>query len=593
MSSFYDTKIMAQKPAESNTETDLNKAIEGIDLEGLEPNVRVLFRLLLNKIEELEKTVKELRVENQKLRDENNRLKGEQGKPNIRPQTKAQDISSENERKTLKQEKTRKSKAKNHKIKIDRTERCKVDKTKLPADALFKGCRSVIVQDIIIQTDNIEFQKEIYYSPSLNKTFMGKVPKGYEGGFGPGVKAYILSSHYESNMTESAIVNTLETHGTSISACTVSRILTENKEEYHQEKQEIVKEGLESPLFKQMDDTGARVKGKNHFAHILCNNSFTAYFTRPHKDRLTLLEILTCGPLTFKFDEVAFGLMEKMQLPAKWVDFLKENSTEGSLNREDLDILLENLFPNPKKNSKNRKIIVEASAIAAYQDLPHALSLLLTDNAPQYHSITELLALCWIHEGRHYKKLTPHFTLHKIQVDAFLKKFWQYYHDLLEYKEHPTQRKAKRLSKKFDILFSEKTGYNELDKRIEMTKERKNSLLLVLQYPELPLHNNTSELGARGQARKRDISLHTMSQKGTEAKDTFMTIVATAKKQGVNIYHYLYDRITQKYEMPSLSSLIKLACVPDFKAHDPAPLTQRLPKSNDKRRRVLPKTPEN
>jgi Transposase IS66 family len=557
MSGVYDTKIMLQKPVESNTETDLTKAIEGIDLEGLEPNVRVLFRLLLNKIEELEKANKELRVENQNLRDENNRLKGEQGKPNIRPQTKAQDISSEKERKVPILKEKRKSKAKNHKIKIDRIERCKVDKDKLPADAIFKGYRSVIVQDIIIRTDNIEFQKEIYYSPSLNKTFMGKVPKGYEGEFGPRVKAYILSSYYESNMTESAIVNTLKTHGIFISACTVSRILTENKEEYHQEKQEIVKEGLVAPLFKQMDDTGARVKGKNHFAHILCNGSFTAYFTRPHKDRLTLLEILTCAPLTFKFNDVAYGLMEKMQLRAKWIDVLKENPVEEPLNREDLDSFLENLFPIHEKHTKNRKIILEASAIAAYRDLPHAISLLLTDNAPQFHEITEFLALCWIHEGRHYKKLTPHFTLHKIYVEAFLKKFWEYYRDLFEYKKHPTRGKAKRLSKKFDVLFSEKTGYDELDKRIELTKSRKDSLLLVLHYPELPLHNNASELGARGQARKRDINLHTMSQKGTEAKDTFMTITETAKKHGVNIYHYLYDRITQKYEMPSLANLVK------------------------------------
>src|SRR5713226_6187844 len=111
---------MAEKPPESNIEIDLNEVIEGIDLKGLEPNIKALFRLFLNKIEELEKTVRELRMENQKLRDENNRLKGEKGKPTIRPQTKAQDISSEKERKGLRQEKTRQSKAKNHKITINR-----------------------------------------------------------------------------------------------------------------------------------------------------------------------------------------------------------------------------------------------------------------------------------------------------------------------------------------------------------------------------------------------------------------------------------------------------------------------------------------
>ena len=78
----------------------------------------------------------------------------------------------------------------------------------------------------------------------------------------------------------------------------------------------------------------------------------------------------------------------------------------------------------------------------------------------------------------------------------------------------------------------------------------------MLNNPFLPLHNNDSEGGARGQARRRDISFHTMSIDGTESKDTFMTIMQTAKKQLVNFYHYIGDRIQKKYEMPSLASLI-------------------------------------
>jgi uncharacterized NAD-dependent epimerase/dehydratase family protein len=50
-----------------------------------------------------------------------------------------------------------------------------------------------------------------------------------------------------------------------------------------------------------------------------------------------------------------------------------------------------------------------------------------------------------------------------------------------------------------------------------------------------------------------------MSQKGVEAKDTFMTIVETAKKHGVNVYAYFHNHITKKYEMPSLATLIKQA----------------------------------
>ena len=109
------------------------------------------------------------------------------------------------------------------------------------------------------------------------------------------------------------------------------------------------------------------------------------------------------------------------------------------------------------------------------------------------------------------------------------KKYWDFYRKLLLYKQEPTDENADLLSKEFDDLFSTITGYDELDKRIQRTNLKKINLLLVLEYPELPLHNNGSELGARVQARYRDISFHTINPKGTKAKDTLMTIIETAK----------------------------------------------------------------
>ena len=47
-----------------------------------------------------------------------------------------------------------------------------------------------------------------------------------------------------------------------------------------------------------------------------------------------------------------------------------------------------------------------------------------------------------------------------------------------------------------------------------------------------------------------------MSQNGTRAKDTFMTLRQTAKKLAVNFYKYIGDRINKTYEMPSLADLI-------------------------------------
>ena len=147
--------------------------------------VKETILILFNIIEEDAQIIQGLKEENQRLRDENNRLKGEQGKPNIRPGKKSKvnskdeqgsknrnkDISFEKERNKGKQSAGRKRGTKNDKIKIDRTEICKVDKSILPPDSEFKGYATVNVQNIIITTDNVLFRKEVYYSKSEKKTY--------------------------------------------------------------------------------------------------------------------------------------------------------------------------------------------------------------------------------------------------------------------------------------------------------------------------------------------------------------------------------------------------------------------------------------
>ena len=62
--------------------------------------------------------------------------------------------------------------------------------------------------------------------------------------------------------------------------------------------------------------------------------------------------------------------------------------------------------------------------------------------------------------------------------------------------------------------------------------------------------------------RIRDINFQTVSVNGTKSKDTFATIVQTARKLGVNIYHYVYDRVSKKFEMASLAEMILLKAQP-------------------------------
>ena len=92
-----------------------------------------------------------------------------------------------------------------------------------------------------------------------------------------------------------------------------------------------------------------------------------------------------------------------------------------------------------KLGKSQRTRILEATAIAAYQEeieLPK-VTVLLCDNAPQFKLLTEKLALCWIHDGRHYKKLNPIVPEHQEKLDAFLKQYWDFYAKLLAFKSAP------------------------------------------------------------------------------------------------------------------------------------------------------------
>ncbi|WP_254449355.1 transposase, partial [Anabaena sp. UHCC 0253] len=146
------------------------------------------------------------------------------------------------------------------------------------------------------------------------------------------------------------------------------------------------------------------------------------------------------------------------------------------------------------------------------------------------------IALCWVHEGRHYKKLSPFIACHQTILKDFLDDFWDYYRDLLAYKDSPSQQKAEKLRSEFWKLFSLQTGYEQLDERKRLTLLKISELLLVLEHPELPLHNNPAELAARTMVQRRNISYATQTLEGTQAWDTFMSLVATTRHVGYQFF---------------------------------------------------------
>ena len=559
------------------------------DLEG----ARQAIVLMLNLVEELKQESQTLREENQRLRDEISRLKGEQGKPNVKARLKKKKKSNHSSEKERRQPKKRQQRHKKAQIEIGREEIVPLDKDELPADAVFKGYAVVTVQDLKIETDNIRFHKEKYYSPNQRKTYLAPLPAGYSGQFGPRVRALVLAYYYAAGITtqcirdwvsEPKIVEILRQMGTHISKGQISNLLTQKNASWdaNAEAQAVLQAGLASTNWQHIDDTSTRVNGVNQHCHVLCNPFYSWYATRPGKDRLTVIAILqNTTELVYLLNEKTEHWLKQFAIP-QWVQAcLLQWPQAELLTQTELDALIERDLA-ARLNEHQQKRVREAVALTAYQaqtDIP-VVPILISDDAPQFQYVIDEHGLCWVHDGRHYKKLTPFVAYHRQLLGQFLKRYWDYYHKLQQYRADPpsTERtesvsaaQAEQLQQDFDTLFSTQCGYAELDKRIAKTLAKREQLLTVLHHPEIPLHNNPAELTVRQRVRKRDVSFGPRTEAGKKAWDTFMTLAETAKKLGVSFYAYVFDRVAERNELPNLADLIRSRVAPQVAGAEATP----------------------
>ena len=532
---------------------------------------------LLNVVEALSADKNELVEEVQRLRKQLEQKKKD--KTTARPQqandqhngdqASSQDANHSSEKQRRKRDKKRRPARDRRSFKdvpIHEEVECPVDPLTLPPDAVRVDDETVIVQDIEIKPRNTRFTRHVYYSAREKHFFRGALPAGCDqGDFGADLRALILSLKYCGGMSEPKIRELLLNFEVQISAGSVSNILTKTANAFEQEFNEIVHAGLASTPYQQTDDTSARVKGQFWHTHILCNPFYAAYFTRAHKDRLTVLEVLqnigpqNTGALRFQFGAEALALLRaEFHIPDKWQQVIGDMG-EVQFNRQSLAALLDSWFDSG--NQQVRTAIEHATAIVYYrhQTAVPVVETLVCDDASQFKLLTAHLAACWIHDGRHYEKLSPVVPRHRALLDSFRERYWDYYESLRQYRASPSAEQAALLRLEFDELFASRTGYAALDARIAKTAAKKNELLTVLSDPSVPLHNNASELQARVSARRRDVSLHSRSIHGARAMDIFTTLVQTSKKLGTSAYAYLRDRLRKRFERPSLAETIKAA----------------------------------
>jgi hypothetical protein len=247
-------------------------------LEEIDPTIiedaaaRTLVIKLLNLLENALQQVQTLKEEVQSLRDENNRLKGQQGKPQVRSNTLSTNYSSAAYTRPPKKSRVRDDKGKKAKLSITRTEKLMVDRHLLPSDAEFKGYEEVVVQEVVFRPEVILFEKEKFYSPSQRLTYLAPLPQGFEGQFGPALKALVLQLYYQAQLSEPKLLEVLQTFGFEISAAQISNwLIPTHQELFEAEKHSIVKAGLASTSWQHFDHTATRVLGQNRAAHILCN----------------------------------------------------------------------------------------------------------------------------------------------------------------------------------------------------------------------------------------------------------------------------------------------------------------------------------
>jgi hypothetical protein len=440
-------------------------------------------------------------------------------------------------------------------------------KSELPADAVLKEYKEYIQQDLILKSNNIKYRVAIYYSLSEGRTYRGQLPPTYRGAFGAGLLSAVQLLNGGADVTQGRIEALLTSLGFEISSGTISNMITQKADWALEEQKDILRQGIACSPFSQVDGTKSAERGKRMATQIICSDKFSVFLTMPGKSRLDVLAAIQgkpAGGLRICSNVQSDDFMELMAVSQQARQRIKTLLTiDQPLPLPELMAILND--PVHGFSQYNRIRIAHALALSHYhqqRDFP-VIEWLLTDDAGEYTKITKKVhSLCWIHDARYYRKLIPRTEVHRKIHAAILKSYWAFYARLKAYRNATPEEQQKvkaGISQRFEDLFNQETDYHQINTCLKRTYQNKEKLLQVLVNPALPLHNNAAERGARRVVRKRDISLHTWSEKGTRVKDAFMTIVETAAKLGVNALSYIEDRVSGNMEMKSLADRIGAA----------------------------------
>jgi len=242
---------------------------------------------------------------------------------------------------------------------------------------------------------------------------------------------------------------------------------------------------------------------------------------------------------------------------SKIIDILRCFGGKTFSSEENFEIFLKEVFLPCYRGIKTQRIAKEAalfgSLIASGVD-PNLV--ILSNGAGQFY-ITLLHALCWVHVGRPLKKYIPGTDEDKADLERVSEAFWDYYRELNDYRENQSAEQKEILQKKFDVVFSQIVESEELAVILGSMRKKKDKLLLALENPTIPLHNNGTENVIRNCKIKSKISGPTRSATGRKARDIFATLNRTCRKNKISFWAFLGSRIRGDETITFLPDLIK------------------------------------
>lgn len=522
--------------------------IPNIPEEELTPLVRHLLLVIQGMSEQLQRSSVEIRA----LKDEIAKLKNQKPRPKISPSSLNK--NSQEGKETSPTDGKRPGSAKRKK-----TAELNIDEERLivaenvPANSRFKGYSTFTVQNLVIRSHVIRYKLEHWIAPG-GKSIHAELPAHIRGQhFGPELRSYCIYQHTHNRVTQYRLLQQLWDWDIDISEGQLNNILTEGKGEFHSEKMDILEAGLEVSNYINVDDTGARHKGKNGYCTHIGNSLFAYFQSTESKSRINFLETLRGRHKDYAINEEALWFMHQHGA----IDDLL-NILERSKSRifKDKKAWLKHLKRLGVKSEKEIQIATEGALVGSLMEHGFRKDMVIVSDAAGQFDIL-LHALCWLHAERPLKKLIPAHEQVRVEVESLRNKIWLLYKDLQAYKERPEPGRKEELTRKFDTVFSGTITSPELEKILAGFRANKGDLLRVLDHPEIPLHNNASESDIREYVTKRKISGTTRSDEGRKCRDTFISLMKTCIKLGLSFWSYLVDREKKEGKIDNLGNVIR------------------------------------